>query len=93
MPDPQPIVIDLGMSDGEYLEQLAQGKDPLKVHRDRLYTAALVRYGIPEADAAKIAPSLDKLECSIAEKIQVNQALRHIWQRLTGQSPDKSTEG
>lgn len=84
MPNAQPVIVDLGMSDVEYLQCLAQGNDPVKKHRDISYERALIKYGIPPMQAQQIAPLLEKLDCSIEEKIQVNQALKHIWHRLTG---------
>lgn len=88
MPTHQPPVIDLGMSDIEYLEQLAQGHDPVKTYRDQSYQAVLTDYGLPAATAARIAPLIDKLDCSIEEKLLLNQALRHIWHQLIGQMPN-----
>ncbi|XGV94550.1 MAG: hypothetical protein ACAF41_17560 [Leptolyngbya sp. BL-A-14] len=85
MPTHQPLVVDLGMSDTDYLEQLAQGHDPVKAYCNQSYQAALTGYGIPTATAAQIAPLIDKLDCSIEEKLLLNQAIRHIWHQLIGQ--------
>jgi hypothetical protein len=81
----QPLIVDLGMSDTEYLELLAQGRDPVKAFRDKVYEMELVAYGITIDEAQQIAPLLEKKYCSIAEKILVNRALKQIWQRLTKQ--------
>lgn len=79
----KPVVVDLGMSDIEYLQCLAQGQDPVKHYRDKSYESALLNYGVPATEAQRVAPLFEKLDCSIEEKILVNQALRRIWQRLT----------
>lgn len=76
------MIVDLGMSDTEYLQYLARGEDPVKQHRDGFYVSALVKYGVSEAEAHRVAPLLDRLDCSIEEKLLVNQALRQIWNRL-----------
>ncbi|KAM3091466.1 hypothetical protein ACKFKG_25965 [Phormidesmis sp. 146-35] len=78
-----PLVIDLGMSDIEYLDCLARGIDPVKAFRDKLYEQELREYGFAEAEAQAIAPLLEKSDCSISEKILVNRALKQIWKRLS----------
>lgn len=82
----QPIVVDLGMSDIQYLELLANGENPIQTFHHQAYEAALLCYGIPASQACQIAPLFEKSDCSIEEKISVNQALRHIWQWLTANS-------
>lgn len=84
----QPVIVDLGMSDSEYLQQLAQGNDPVKAYCNQAYHSVLMHYGLSAATASHIAPLLDKLDCSIEEKLLVNQTLRHIWHQLTKQ-PDR----
>lgn len=79
----QPLIIDLGMSDTEYLEWLAIGKDPVRVVWDKAYETELVGYRIMIDEARRVAPLLDKRDCSIAEKILVNRALKQVWKRLT----------
>jgi hypothetical protein len=81
-----PLVIDLGMSDTEYLDLLAQGTDPVKAFRDKLYERELRGYGFAEAEAKAVAALLEKSDCSISEKILVNGALRQVWKRLTRSS-------
>lgn len=81
----QPVIVDLGMSDTEYLAYLAQGKDPVKAQKDQLYQVALLNYGMPLEQAMAVAPLFEQPGCSISEKILMNQALDYIWQRLTGQ--------
>ncbi len=79
----QPLIVDLGMSDTEYLEWLAIGKDPVRAVWDKAYETELVGYGITIDEAQRVAPLLDKRDCSIAEKILVNCALKQVWKRLT----------
>lgn len=82
----QPLVVDLGMSDVDYLTQLAQGHDPVKAYRDQSYQIVLTSYGLSPATAVHIAPLIDKLDCSVEEKLLVNQTLKHIWQQLIGRT-------
>ena len=81
----QPAVIDLEMSDMEYLQLLAQGIDPVKTYCDQSYQTILMNYGLPTAEAQTVAPLFDKVGCSIEEKILVNQTLKRLWQQLIGQ--------
>lgn len=83
MPTNQPVIVDLGMSDTEYLQLLAQGIDPVKAYQDQFYESALIRYGIVPLEARQVAPLIDKLDCSIEERLQVNQVLEFIWKQLT----------
>jgi hypothetical protein len=85
MPENQPVIIDLGMSDAEYLHQLACGIDPVQEYCQQSYQTVLMSYGIPATSATRIAPLIDKLDASIEEKLQVNRALKAIWYQLTGQ--------
>lgn len=75
----QLIVVDLEMSDSQYLELLAQGRDPV---REQFYTRELIAYGYTLAEAQRFAPLFDKPNCSIAEKIIVSRILKQIWKRL-----------
>jgi hypothetical protein len=75
----QPLVVDLGMSDVEYLELLAKGEDPVKRFRDQAYEVELLGYGISAEQARRTAPLIEKQYCSIEEKICINQTLWHIW--------------
>jgi len=75
----QPIVVDLEMSDIEYLELLAQGRNPL---HEQSYTQQLIHFGFNLTEAKQIAPLFEKKEASIAEKIAVNCALKQVWNRL-----------
>lgn len=78
----QPQIIDLGMSDEEYLELLAQGRDPVKEMRDQAYEQELLRYGISNEEARQVAPLLDQFYCSIEERILIAKVLKQVWERL-----------
>jgi hypothetical protein len=74
------IVVDLEMSDIEYLELLSQGRNP--VH-EQIYAQQLTCYGFNLTEAKQVAPLIEKSNCSISEKIAVNQALKQVWNHLT----------
>ncbi len=76
---PQPIVVDLEMSDSEYLELLVQGRNPIL---EQSYLQQLISFGFDLTEAKQIAPLFEKKECSIAEKMAVNRALKQVWNRL-----------
>jgi hypothetical protein len=78
----QPQIIDLGMSDEEYLELLAQGRDPVKEMRDQAYEQELLHYGIATEEARRVAPLLDRFHCSVEERILIAKVLKQVWQRL-----------
>lgn len=82
----QPQIIDLGMSDEEYLELLAQGRDPVKEMRDQAYEQELLRYGISSEEARRVAPLLDQFHCSIEERILIARVLKQVWYRLIFQT-------
>ncbi|MCU0550457.1 MAG: hypothetical protein MUC48_14000 [Leptolyngbya sp. Prado105] len=73
------IVVDLEMTDVEYLDLLTQGRNPV---REQVYTQQLICCGFSAAEAKQIAPLFEKKDCSIAEKIVVNRALRQVWNYL-----------
>ncbi|MBE9009746.1 hypothetical protein IQ250_05965 [Pseudanabaenaceae cyanobacterium LEGE 13415] len=79
MPTSQSIVVDLEMSDVEYLELLANGRNPVQ---EQSYTQQLICFGFDLIEAKQLAPLFDKKESSIAEKIAVNRALKQVWNRL-----------
>jgi hypothetical protein len=75
-----PIVVDLEMTDTEYLERLTQGRNPV---REQIYAQQLLGYGFSLTEAQRIAALFEKTDCSIAEKIAVNRALKQVWKHLT----------
>lgn len=82
-----PQIIDLGMSDEEYLALLAQGRDPVKEQRYQAYEQELIAYGIAPAIAQQVAPLFEKAYPSIAERILVAQVLKQVWQQLMSCRP------
>ena len=85
MLEEQTIIVDLAMSDNDYLQRLAYGCDPVKAYHDQLYQTVLINYGLSAVAATAVAPLIDKLDCSIEEKLLVNQSLQYLWHKLTGQ--------
>lgn len=73
------IVVDLEMSDIQYLELLNQGRNPI---HEQIYAHQLIDYGFSLAEAKQAASLFDKSHCSISEKIVVNQALKQVWNYL-----------
>lgn len=82
-----PQIIDLGMSDEEYLVLLAQGRDPVQEQRYQMYEQELIAYGIAPAIAHQVAPLFDKAYPSIAERILVAKVLKQVWQQLMSRQP------
>lgn len=85
----EPQVVDLGLSDGEYLDLLSQGRDPVREHS---YVKELIAFGFTDEQTTRVAPLFDKAECTIAEKILVNHTLRQIWQHLLQQNTQRSSQ-
>lgn len=79
-------VIDLEMSDQEYLELLMAGRDPV---RESLYVQELIGCNFPAETARQVAPLFDKAEPTLADKILIGQAIRHIWENLITPQPAK----
>lgn len=73
-----PEILDLGMSDEEYLQLVAQGRNPVQEH---LCARNLIRAGVPAAEAAWVAQLLKKQCCSPEEEAVVQKA----WQRVRSQ--------
>ncbi len=80
MENSQSLVVDLGLSDTEYLTLLAEGRDPV---REQRYVSELTSYGCDRTLAQQAAPLFDKLGCSIEEKILTHQVLHWLWKQLT----------
>jgi hypothetical protein len=73
-----PKILDLGMSDEEYLQLIAQGRDPAQ---EKILVTNLVRAGVPAAEAYQVAPLLKKLDRSSEEEAIV----KRVWQRVRSQ--------
>ena len=71
-------ILDLGMSDEEYLHLIAQGRDPVQ---EQIYVKNLMRAGVTEEEANKLKPMLKKVERSPEEEA----LFRKVWQRVRSQ--------
>lgn len=72
-----PEILDLGMSDEEYLQLIAQGRDPVQ---EKICEKNLIRAGVPPEEARQAAPLLKKSDCSLDEQALV----RSVWKRVLG---------
>lgn len=72
------------MSDQEYLQLLAQGRNPVQ---DCLYEQELLSYGVPQSQAYLVAPLFDKPERTLEENILVARTLRQLWNWLLENQP------
>lgn len=77
---PASQIIDLEMSDQEYLALLAVGRNPVK---EQFYIQELLSYAFPLEAARQVAPLFDQSERTLEEKILVGRAIRHVWDKLT----------
>lgn len=68
-------IFDLGMSDAEYLERLAEGRDPVQEY---LYTRNLVRAGISPEEAKQVAYLSKKVERSPEEEAFITRIFRKV---------------
>jgi hypothetical protein len=73
-----PDILDLGMSDEEYLQLVAQGRNPVQEY---LCARNLIRAGIPAVEADRVARLLKKQDCSPEEEAIVQKA----WQQVRNQ--------
>ena len=72
-----PEIIDLGMDDEEYLQLIAQGRNP--VHEE-FYTRQLIRAGLSPEDAHQLIPLLMSQELLTDEEAIV----RGFWRLVIG---------
>ena len=68
-------ILDLGMSDEEYLKLLAEGRDPIQEY---FYTQNLIRAGISPEEAAQVACLSKKVERSPEEAALMTRILRQV---------------
>ncbi|MBV9386143.1 MAG: hypothetical protein JOZ78_06920 [Chroococcidiopsidaceae cyanobacterium CP_BM_ER_R8_30] len=68
-------ILDLNMSDEEYLHLIAQGRDPVQEH---IYVKNLMRVGVTKEEATKLIPMLKKAERSPDEEA----LFRRVWQQV-----------
>ena len=67
--------LDLGISDEDYLQLIAQGRDPIQ---ELICERNLIRAGVSPEEAHQVAPLFKKPHCSPAEEMLVRQ----VWQRI-----------
>jgi hypothetical protein len=70
-----PEIWDLGMSDEEYLQMLAAGRDPIQ---EKICERNLVRAGVSPEFAHRVAPLLKKVNRSVDEELLV----KNVWQQV-----------
>lgn len=68
-----PEILDLGMSDEDYLQYISQGRDPVQ---EQIRARNLIRAGVPPEEAWRAAPLMTKLERSSDEEV----LLAKVWQ-------------
>jgi hypothetical protein len=72
-----PEILDLGMSDEEYLQLIAQGRDPVE---EKICERNLIRAGVSPEEAYQVAPLFKKQNCSTDEEALV----RKVWRQVLG---------
>jgi hypothetical protein len=68
-------ILDLGMSDEEYLNLLAEGRDPVQEH---FYTQNLIRAGVSPEEAMQVAYLSKKVERSPEEEAFITRIFRKV---------------
>ena len=72
-----PEILNLGLSDEEYLQRIAQGRDPVQEY---ICEQNLIRAGVPPETAHEVAPLLKKSNHSSDEEALV----KRVWKRVLG---------
>lgn len=72
-----PEILDLGMYDEEYLQLIAQGKNPVQ---EQFYKRQLIRAGVSPEDAHQVVPLLMSKDLSTTEEAIV----KAFWQLVIG---------
>ena len=70
-------MLDAGMYDDEYLQLIAQGRDPVQ---EKICERNLIRAGVSPEEAHQVAPLFKKPKCSPEEEALV----RRIWMQVLG---------
>lgn len=73
-----PEILDLGMSDEDYLQYIAQGRDPVQ---EQIRARNLIRAGVPPEEAWRAAPLMTKLERSLDEEVLLAKVWRYVRSR------------
>lgn len=68
-------ILDLGMSDEEYLKRLAEGRDPVQEY---FYTQNLMRAGVSQEEAMQVAYLSKKVERSPEEEAFITRIFRKV---------------
>lgn len=63
-----PEILDLGMYDEDYLQLIAQGRDPVQ---EKITTVNLIRAGVPPEQAYQVAELFYKSNLSVDEEAVV----------------------
>jgi len=71
------VIFDVGMCDYEYLQLIAQGRDPVQ---EKICERNLIRAGVSPEEAHQVAPLFKKPKCSPEEEALV----RRIWMQVLG---------
>jgi hypothetical protein len=72
-----PGILHLGISDEEYLQRIAQGRDPVQEY---ICEQNLIRAGVLPETARQVAPLFKKSQNSAAEEALVQS----VWKRVLG---------
>lgn len=72
-----PGILNIGISDEEYLQRIAQGRDPVQEY---ICERNLIRAGVLPETAREVAPLLKKPKNSAAEEALVQR----VWKRVLG---------
>ncbi len=70
-------ILDLDMDDDEYLQLIAQGRDPIQ---EKLCERNLILAGISPEEAHQVAPLFKKRKCSDEEEALV----KRVWIKVLG---------
>lgn len=68
-------ILDLGMSDDEYLKLLAEGRDPIQEY---FYTQNLIRSGVSPEEATQVAYLSKKSKRSPEEEALITRIFRQV---------------
>lgn len=70
-------ILDLGMDDDEYLQLIAQDRDPIQ---EKICERNLIRAGVSPEEAHKVAPLFKKRKCSDEEEALIKK----VWRKVLG---------
>jgi hypothetical protein len=69
--------LDVDMYDYEYLQLVAQGRDPVQ---EKICERNLIRAGVSPEEAHQVAPLFKKPKCSTEEEALI----RRVWRQVRG---------